>query len=249
MKCLARFNGRFTGVLCPCSSWSLQQSLSFPCSAALPCQLGSTGCWFWRRLLSRTIAFDSALPWCCSGKAHWLSPSSLPGRRAVAVSSSVPCLSGGVWGLPLLQGREMASCTWPLCPAWGWPEVPLTGKPWLPCTAHGAVLGSAHITALTSGFDVGNGSACPLCVLAWPFWHYHLVFSTAVSLFCVLLRGCWEEDKGKHKCNAKKKKISLYDRIQIKIIVKCFSAIHTWNSFSLALKEFPLFPRIPYSEL
>lgn len=212
MKCLARFNGRFTGVVCPCSSWSLQQSRSFPSSAALPCQLGSTGCWFWRRLLSRTIAFDSALPWCCSGKAH----SVISQQPAEEESSGcvLLCALSLRWclraapaagqGNGFLMHMAIVSCMRVARGATDWKAMVA-----MHCTrcCFGFCTGAAHIRDLTSGFDVGgNGRGCPLCVLVWPFWHYHLVFSTAVSLCCVLLRGCSEEDKWKHKCNAKKKK-------------------------------------------
>lgn len=240
-------------MVCLCSSWSLQQSLPSPSGAALPCQLGSTGCWFWRCLLSRTSAFDSALPWCCSGKTHSIisqEPVEEEERRGcvcpppcpvphVVSEGCTPCWRAGKW-LPHLQGccvlREGGQrCHWmethgSLCYM-----VLFWVLHWC-CTSEVLAL-----VLMSVGMAVVDLCVCWLGHLAPPIY---FAFFTAGSLLCVLLRGSSEEDKWKQKHNTKKK-ISLYDRIQITVMVKCFSAIHTWNSFFCALS----LPRIPSSEL
>lgn len=76
---LARFNGRCTAIVCPCSSWSLQQSFSSSPGAALPAV--KHWCWFWRCILSGTSAFDSPQPWCFWLRHTWLSHRTRQGGR------------------------------------------------------------------------------------------------------------------------------------------------------------------------
>lgn len=212
---LVKFNARSTATVSPRSSWSLQQSPSSSPGAALPCWLWSTGCWFWRCLLSRTSAFDSPLPWCFWLRHTWLSQRGLSRRKrgdGCLISSSLPSPSRGVCGLDrALEGREMASSfTGPLVPGWGWPELPRTRKPQEPCTGTWCCLGSAlvlHIRGFISGFDVsGNGSGWSLCVCAdLEVWHHYFnLHFLLLGLFCVLLRGCSEEDKCKQRRNSNK---------------------------------------------
>lgn len=220
MKCLARFNGRFTAVVCPCSSWSLQQSLSSSSGAALPCQLDSTGCWFWRCLLSRTSTFDSALPWCCSGKAHSVisqepveeeerngcaCPPPCPVPHVVS-EGCTPCCRAGKW-LPPVHGRCVLR------------EGGQRGH-WLESRGSHAlhmvlfwVLHRCCTSEVLSPVLMSVGMAvvdlcmCWLGHLALPLY---FAFFTAGSLFCVLLRGCSEEDKWKQKCNSKKKNLIIW---------------------------------------
>lgn len=246
MKSLACFNGRFTAVVCPCSRACLPSPVQ-PCPAsweALGVDFGG-------------VSFPGPVPWlstammllwrgtlgyltaaCRGGGEEW--PRVLLRAQSLTWCLRLPCV---------LEGREMASsCTQPSCPASGWWEMLMTGKPWQPfmymllvwvlhCCCIAEVL---SLVSMLVGTAVVDLCVCWLGHLALPLY---FVFCTAGSLFCVLLRGCSEEDESRNVIA--RKKISLYDRIQITFMVKCFSVIHVWNSFFSAL----CLPRIPCSEL
>lgn len=241
-------------MVCPCSSWSLQQSLSSP--SVQPCPAS------WEALDVDVggVSFPGPAPLTqhCHDAAlarHTRLSHRSPSRRRRGEAACVflhaqsltwclraaPCAGGQ--GNGFLIYRAIVSCV----------RVARDVTEWKPMVA-------MHCTWCCFGFCTGVARQRFYlwfwCQWKWQWltsvcagltiWHHQFIlhFFTPGSLFCVLLRGSSEEHKWKQKHNSKKK-ISLYDRIQIKVVVKCFSAIHTWNCFFCALS----LSIIPCSEL
>lgn len=183
MRRLARFNGRFTAVVCPCSRACLPPLVQ-PCPAsweALDVDFGG-------------VSFPGPAP--LTQPCHDAALARPPGlshrgcrggggEERLRVSSSLPSPSRGVWGLhSLLQGREMVPPLPSLCvrvarDAICWKTLVAMHCTWC-CLGSALVL---HIRGLISGFGVGgNGSGWSLYVLAWPFG--------STTLFCVLFSVC-----------------------------------------------------------
>lgn len=204
MKCLARFNGRFTAVVSPCSRACLPPPVQ-PCPAsweALDVDFGG-------------VSFPGPVPWLSTammllwqGTLDYLTAACQGGGEDVLLpaQSLTWCLR-----LPfVLEGREMASsCTQLSCPASAWPEMLVTGKPWQPfmymllfwvlhCRCTSEVL---SLVSMLVGMAVADLCVCWLGHLALPLY---FVFCTAGSLFCVLLRGCSEEDESRNVIARKK---------------------------------------------